>query len=150
MKSLFDSQVHAHTIARIDSLTAESKGLWGKMSVGQMLHHCQFPLEVALGDLRHLVLPGPLMKFMMKGFKKKMYDDRPWKEGMPTAKGFKVTEERDFVPEKARLIQLVDEFYRERDKETWDPHPIFGTFTPQQWGQSQYKHLDHHLRQFGV
>jgi len=150
MKSLLESPAHLEVIARIDSLTADSKGLWGKMTLGQMLRHCQFPLEVALGNTEHLVMPGPFMKFLMKGFKKRMYDDRPWKENMPTAKGFKVTEDRDFIPEKARLIQLVDDFYRERVKETWDPHPVFGKFTRLQWGQMQYKHLDHHLRQFGV
>ena len=38
----------------------------------------------------------------------------------------------------------------EKDKKEWDPHPVFGSFTPEQWGQMQYKHLDHHLRQFNV
>ncbi|NND11366.1 MAG: DUF1569 domain-containing protein, partial [Flavobacteriaceae bacterium] len=37
-----------------------------------------------------------------------------------------------------------------RDKAEWEPHPSFGYYTKDQWGKTQYKHLDHHLRQFGV
>jgi hypothetical protein len=29
-------------------------------------------------------------------------------------------------------------------------HPMFGKMTADQWGRSMWKHLDHHLRQFGV
>ena len=29
-------------------------------------------------------------------------------------------------------------------------HPFFGTLTGKQWGETQYKHVDHHFRQFGV
>jgi len=150
MKSLFDAPAHMEIVARIDALTASSQGLWGAMSVGQMLHHCQFPLEVALGNLDHLAIPGPFMKFLLKGFKKRLYDDRPWKRNMPTAKGFRVTTAREFVAEKARLLLLVNEVHRAGKKQDWGPHPVFGKFTRQQWGQMQYKHLDHHLRQFGV
>lgn len=30
------------------------------------------------------------------------------------------------------------------------PHPFFGKLTSEQWGKGIYKHLDHHLKQFGV
>ena len=30
------------------------------------------------------------------------------------------------------------------------PHPFFGPLKPQQWAILMYKHLDHHLRQFGA
>jgi len=45
---------------------------------------------------------------------------------------------------------MVDEFAKLDSRETWYPHPSFGEFTKEQWGQLEYKHLDHHLRQFGV
>ena len=79
-----------------------------------------------------------------------MYNDKPWKKGLPTAKFLKTKDQKDFNVEKEKLVKLIDETYQHRDKTEWNPHPAFGYFTAQQWGQMQYKHLDHHLRQFGV
>jgi hypothetical protein len=62
-----------------------------------------------------------------------------------------VKDERDFEEEKNRLQELINEFYSKGpDKAGLYPHPMFGKFTDTQWGQAMYKHLDHHLRQFGV
>lgn len=91
-----------------------------------------------------------MLKVLGKFFKKSLYNDKPWKQNLPTAKSFKVEEDKDFATEKEVLISLIRDFYQEKDKKEWDPHPAFGSFTPEQWGQMQYKHLDHHLRQFGV
>lgn len=149
MKSLFDSRTVDEVMARIELLNESSKGQWGKMEVGQMLFHCQFPLRLALGKYR-MKKPNFLMKFLFRSFKKSMYDDKLWKPNLPTAKGFKVMEDKIFGTEKNTLIGFIKEFHQEKDKKQWDPHPAFGHFTPEQWGQMQYKHLDHHLRQFGV
>ena len=69
---------------------------------------------------------------------------------MPTAKFLKTTEDKDLNHETNKLIELINEAYSHRHKSEWNPHPAFGYFTREQWGQMQYKHLDHHLRQFGV
>lgn len=149
MKSLFDSQTVSEILERINALAPTSTGQWGKMEVGQMLHHCQFPLLLALGKYE-MKKPNPFMKLMFKSFKKGMYDDKVWKPNLPTAKGFKVVEQKDFAPEKSKLEALVNEFHSKKEQKVWDPHPAFGSFTYDQWGKMQYKHLDHHLRQFGV
>lgn len=83
-------------------------------------------------------------------FKKSLYNDKPWRKNLPTAKFLKETEPRDFAKEKANLDRLLDEFHTQIDREDWPEHPGFGKFTKQQYGQMQFKHLDHHLRQFGV
>ena len=150
MKSLFDSNAHSEILSRIDKLSDSSEGEWGKMKVGQMLRHCQYPLKTALGRYNPNNKPSPMLKLMGKFFRKSLYDDKPWRQGLPTAKGFKVMEEKDFQTEKEKLVVLINDFHQEKNKGKWDPHPIFGSFTPEQWGQMQYKHLDHHLRQFGV
>ena len=149
MKSLFDSETHTEILNRIDNLSESSTGEWGKMEVGQMLHHCQYPLKVALG--KHTIKkPNFFMRLLYKGFKKSMYNDKPWKHNLPTAPGFKVEDKKDFKQEKDKLVALINNFHAERTEKTRDPHPSFGHFTYDQWGQMQYKHLDHHLRQFGV
>jgi hypothetical protein len=149
MKSLFDSETHIEILNRIDSLSESSQREWGKMEVGQMLRHCQFPLKVALN--KHTIKkPNIFMRLLYKGFKKSMYNDKPWKQNLPTAPGFKVKDSRDFNEEKDKLVALINDFYEERTKKDRDPHPAFGYLTYDQWGQLEYKHLDHHLRQFGV
>ena len=149
MKSLFDSETHAEILNRIDKLSESSQGEWGKMEVGQMLRHCQYPLKVATG--KHTIKkPNPIMGLLYKAFKKSMYDDKLWKHNLPTAPGFKVQDKRDFKEEKGKLVTLINDFYAERTQKERDPHPAFGHLSYDQWGQLEYKHLDHHLRQFGV
>lgn len=150
MKSLFDKETHAEILSRISGLTSASKGQWGKMEVGQMLHHCQFPLKIAMKRYNVTKKPNPLLKLLFKSFKNNMYNDKPWRPNLPTAKGLRVTTAKDFAEEREKLIALVNDFHNERTRKSWDPHPMFGHFTHEQWGQMQFKHLDHHLRQFGV
>ena len=83
-------------------------------------------------------------------FKKSLYNEKPWRKGLPTAKFLKIKDDKNFNEEKPKLVDLVNEVYSHREKKEWNPHPAFGYFTKQQWGQMQYKHLDHHLKQFGV
>lgn len=114
-----------------------------------MLSHCKKPLEVALGK-KSLKKPNFFMRLVYKSFKSAMYNDTPWKKNLATPKEYRVDTPKIFQTEKSALIELIDAFYDERDKQQWDPHPSFGHFTHDQWGQLQYKHLDHHLRQFGL
>ena len=136
-------------MSRIQMLEPDTQAQWGKMTVAQMLGHCQNPLLVALGR-KELKKPNAFMKLLFKSFKSAMYNDKLWKKGMGTPKEYRVVGEREFTAEKANLLELIDDFYAERNKTKWDPHPAFGDFTHDQWGMLQYKHLDHHLRQFGV
>ncbi len=149
MQNLFDKPVYESILKRIGSLSSSSTALWGKMNVSQMLAHCSVAFGVPLSDKK---LKGNfLMRLIGPLFKKQLYDDTPWKQNLPTAPNFKIIDERDFETEKRRLISLVDQFHKAGpDGISKYPHPIFGHFTTSQWGQSMFKHLDHHLRQFGA
>ena len=147
MKSLFEEHTYNEIKSRIHNLNENLQAHWGKMNVGQMAWHCQGPLNIILEKNDYGMKPSWLAKLF---FKKSLYNDKPWRKGLPTAKFLKTQEQKDFNDEKAKLEALIDEAYSQRDKTKWKPHPAFGYFTPQQWGQMQYKHLDHHLRQFGV
>ncbi|MCB0464319.1 MAG: DUF1569 domain-containing protein [Aequorivita sp.] len=146
MKSLFEAEAYSEIQNRLDKLSENSERQWGKMGVGQMLHHCQGPFNIMLEKDSYGMKPNLLAKLF---FKKMLYNDKPWRKNLPTAKFLKETEPRDFVTEKKKLKALLDEFESQREREEWKAHPGFGYFTKQQWGQMQYKHLDHHLRQFG-
>jgi hypothetical protein len=83
--------------------------------------------------------------------KKKLMADAPFKKNLPTAKSFLVKDERNFQAEKNKLLQLVDRFITQGESAlTKEPHPFFGKLTTNEWDILQWKHLDHHLRQFGV
>lgn len=147
MKSIFEDDTYNEIKHRISELNENSQAQWGKMNVGQMTWHCQGPFNIILGKDHYGMKPNWLARAL---FKKSLYNDKPWRKGLPTAKFLKTQDQKNFDEEKAKLITLIDEAYAQRDKTEWEPHPAFGHFTAQQWGQMQYKHLDHHLKQFGV
>lgn len=146
MKSILEPQALAEIKERLNNFSEDSKRLWGKMTPGQTMNHCQVPLNIMLGKNDYNLKPNWLVNVL---FKKSMYNDNIWRKNLPTAKIMRQTEEKDFYAEKAKLMALIDEVSSQPEKE-WGTHPSFGYFTNEQWGQMQYKHLDHHLRQFGL
>jgi hypothetical protein len=147
MKSLLNQDGYTDIKTRLDKLNENSTRLWGKMTVGQMCWHCKYPLKLAIENKPNSSKGNWFIKMF---FKKSLYNDTPWRKGLPTAPQLKAKEEKNFAEEFKSLQKLVDEFHNEKDREEWYPHPTFGSFTIDQWGQLEYKHLDHHLRQFGV
>lgn len=147
MKSFFEDGVYEEISKRLDKLEEQTQPLWGKMTSAQMLHHCQMPLNIILKKNDYGVKPNWLINLL---FKKSMYSDKLWRKNLPTAPGFKIVEQKDFHFEKKEITSLIDALYEQREKNEWHPHPAFGQLTKEQWGKMQYKHLDHHLRQFGV
>jgi len=150
MKTIFDQEPYNEIIDRLDRLSKEDQAKWGKMDVTQMLVHCQKPIKLAFGE-ETVKKPGFLMKLMIKFFKSTLYNDKPWKQGLPTAKEFVIKESKDFEKARQDLKALVTRIHNSEDhfKPSKD-HPIFGKMEYWMWGQSAYKHLDHHLKQFGV
>jgi Protein of unknown function (DUF1569) len=149
MKNLFDAGVYNEITERINKLTPQSQRQWGKMNVAQMLAHCKEAFKVPLSDKKMpRMFLGLLVGWMIKA---KLYNDSPWKRNLPTAPNFIIKDERDFEKEKKELTSLINQFYNGGPGNVGKfPHPMFGSFTPEQWGKSMYKHLDHHFQQFGV
>jgi uncharacterized protein DUF1569 len=149
MQTLYQTESTVQILTRIESLRPDTKGHWGKMNVAQMMAHCSAAMEVASGQKsipRIFIgrILGPL-------FKSTYVNDRPFSKNSPTADDFVITDQRDFDKEKARLIGLVKHFAEGGEaKCTTEPHSFFGPLTPKEWGTGMYKHLDHHLRQFGA
>ena len=113
-----------------------------------MLAHCGNALEMALG----IINPGRvLIGRLIGGFFKSVYtEEKPFSHDSPTSDLIKVTDARDFNIEKERLVKLVKQFSVGGAANcTKHPHPFFGSLTPAEWSRGMYKHLDHHLRQFG-
>ncbi|MNJ98154.1 hypothetical protein D3C87_159170 [compost metagenome] len=150
MKSLFNPNDNKDIINRIEQLTPITLSQWGKMTVSQMLKHCQQPIKVAQGTLK-LKSNWLISFFFAKSAKKQLTDSQPLKKDLPTSKEFIINYEPNFEEAKKGLIELVTKFSEEGEaaiKVT--KHPFFGEMTLKEWDALQWKHLDHHLKQFGV
>jgi len=150
MKDIFDPKTTTDTIARIDQLTPETQPLWGKMNVSQMLAHCCVTYEMAYTD-KHPA-PKGFMKIILKLFVKNMVvSEKPYKKNLKTAPQFVIADERDFKKEKERLIAYIKKT-EELGGDHFDgkENLSFGKMSKKEWNNMFYKHLDHHLQQFGV
>lgn len=148
MKSLLEPATAQEMIRRIEQLTPATQARWGKMNVAQMMAHCSYALELYLTGK---TLKRPLLGVLFGGIaKKRMLANKPWARNLPTAKELIPAADSEFEKEKTNLIECISLFVVKGAKLTPIPHPFFGKMTTADWGLHQYKHLDHHLTQFGV
>lgn len=149
MKHLFTAADADEVITRLEKLTPTTQRLWGQMDVAQMLCHCSHALDMAMGTIHpKRIFIGRIIGPMIKS---KYSDETPFSKSSPTSPEVKVTGPCDFAVEKQRLIKLIKEFSAKGEAGcTKTPHPFFGPLTGAEWGRGMYKHLDHHVRQFGA
>ncbi|MEC3906399.1 DUF1569 domain-containing protein [Tamlana sp. 2201CG12-4] len=150
MKNIFALEETNTLIDRINKLEPTSKPLWGKMSVDQMLAHCNVTYEMVY-DNSH-PKPKGLKKTLLKLFvKSAVVNNKPYKKNGRTAPQFLVTDSRNFVKEKARLADYLTKTQSlGADHFDGKESHSFGKLTTQEWNNMFYKHLDHHLNQFEV
>lgn len=149
MQNLFQQETAGEVISRIDELQATSAREWGKMDVAQMMAHCSAALDMACGNLNP---PRIFIGRLIGPFVKPIFtNEKPFSKDNPTDKALVVSDQCDFLREREKLKQKVQQFQEGGEARcTRHPHPFFGALTPQEWGRGMYKHLDHHLRQFGA
>lgn len=149
MSSVYNKMDNDAFIARIQSLTKDSQPLWGKMSVGQMLSHCQAPIDLAFGDIQ--MRSNFILRLMGKIFKNKILNSNEFKKNSPTAPDFIRKDYYDFETTKADLIRKFSKFAElGHNAIKSNKHPFFGEMSYEEWDKLHTMHLDHHLRQFEV
>jgi hypothetical protein len=149
MKSLFNPQDNNEIIERFNKLSPNVKPKWGKMNAAQMLAHCTAPLQMAHGEIQSK--RGLIGILFGKMIKKQYVNGAEFKQNLPTDPKFLFPNANDFDKEKQKLIAKIRDFATKGPEGiTKGKHSFFGAMTPQEWDIIQYKHLDHHLRQFGV
>jgi hypothetical protein len=148
MNNLFEPTTAEKIIARLEKVESDTQPQWGKMNAAQMMAHCQVGFEVYFGEKKmKWGLIGMLFGRMAK---KKLFSDKPWPQSLPTAKEFIISDRRNLAQEKAKLVNQIRRFTAEGNIKVVPVHPFFGKMTSQEWATLAYKHLDHHLHQFGV
>lgn len=149
--NIFDPKTTELLTERINKLTAQTTPQWGKMTVGQMLAHCSVAYDQAFDP--NTKRPPMPVRFLLKLFLKGRLTDSttPYKKNSGTAPAFLITDAREFEKEKVKLlghiqkVEKLGENYFENKEAT-----SFGKMTANEWNNLFYKHLDHHLTQFGV
>jgi len=149
MKTLFDAKTRDELFDRLAKLDPGSVRKWGKMSPSQMMEHVARALEMGMSEkpVKQMVV-GKLLSWM---FRKEFLGEQPFKPDRPTGKNFIITDDPDFESTRERLSAVITKFHDLGESGTdGNVHGFFGPLTGKQWGETQYKHVDHHLRQFGL
>ncbi|HAP70681.1 MAG TPA: hypothetical protein DCR04_13320 [Flavobacteriales bacterium] len=144
MRTLLQPSDYEYVLTRLNALKGSQTRLWGTMTVGQMLQHCRRQVEMALGEIpTKPMFPRPIQWLSKITFGYYI----PWSKNLVTAPEMVAKDDVAFDAEHEQLISIISKFM---ESDEFHPHPIFGHLTKEDWGLIIYKHLDHHLRQFGT
>jgi hypothetical protein len=149
VKSLFDPDVFQNTVKRVEALQRSAPRPWGKMTPAQMLEHAARVVEMACGEgPQKQFLPGKLFSWT---FRRNFLGEEPFGKNAPTGRDFVIQNEPDFTAVKNRLLGVMRELQSKGEQGcNGNVHTFFGRLSGHEWGVTQYKYLDHHLRQFGA
>ncbi|MEP6582882.1 MAG: DUF1569 domain-containing protein [Ginsengibacter sp.] len=150
LPNIFSKEVSDKVIQRINNLTPATQPQWGKMSVAQMLAHCNVTYEMIYESIHPK--PNGFMRFILKTLVKKIVvGEAPYKKNNRTAPQFIISETKDFHAEKQRLVDYIVKTQQAgENKFDGKESNSFGKLSKTEWNNMLYKHLDHHLTQFGV
>jgi hypothetical protein len=150
LPNIFSQTICNEIIGRINKLEPDTQPKWGKMSAPEMLAHCNVAYEMVYED-KH-PKPNFFMQFILKSFVKNIVvSEKSYKRNSQTAPAFLIKDSRDFDLERKRLIEYLNKT-QQLGAESFDNKAShsFGKLTTEEWNNMFYKHLDHHLTQFGV
>ena len=150
IQNIYTAPVAEQFMARINKLSTSTQNQWGKMNVSQMMAHCNVSYDMAFDE--NYKKSSSFLRFILKNLAKKgLVNESPLKKNSSTAAEMVIKTPKDFDQEKSKLIGNVknlvekgENFFHLKD------HPGFGVMTKDEWNNFYYKHLDHHLTQFGV
>src|SRR5688572_11779548 len=147
MKSIWNAADRRRLHDRLGALRPDTKRRWGTMTAPQMLAHLADALRMAIGDLpcqpKKVPLRYPPLKQLIVYW-------LPWPEGAPTAPELISRIPASWTVEVADLASLLERMSRHPREAAFPEHPAFGRLSRRAWGVLVYRHMDHHLRQFGV
>jgi hypothetical protein len=148
MKSFWDEATREEICRRVDRLSADATPQWGRFNAAQMLAHLNDAMRLAIGELRVEPKQTPLRRPLIKQL---VIYVAPWPHGAPTAPELLARcDHASFAEEQPAFREIARRLAAKPTTETWPKHPAFGALTHRAWGVLEYRHCDHHLRQFSV
>ena len=148
MRSILNESDRAVISSRMRSLSASSTARWGRMSVTGMLEHLRLSARMAVGELT--VASGNKRAFQLFPLKHLILYVFPFPRGAPTASELYPGEAASFEEERQAVLALLDRIGTGPREGAGPAHPLFGPLSWREWGAATYKHVDHHLKQFGA
>lgn len=147
MKSLFQPDARAELASRLSRLTPHSERRWGRMTAPQMLAHIADQLRMGLGEIAPGQPNGPLSRWPMNAL---IIHWLPWPKGRAQGppEAFTSTPSA-WEADVAAVIGLLERFGTIDPGAEWPVSSVFGRLSGRDWAVLSYRHLDHHLRQFG-
>lgn len=151
--NLLDVTQRDALVSRLNLLTPDAKGQWGKLNAHQMLCHVADGFRASLGEFS----PDPNAKNSLLGrtvMKWAVLYVIPIPQDVPTARRSNPLEDgtqpTEFEADRQTLLGYIEKFATQPAKTAWGSHFRFGAMNQREWAILAAKHLDHHLRQFGV
>jgi len=138
----------------IKQADVHAKPKWGKMSFQQMIEHVTAFFKVSTQKLKFDFVSPPEHMPKLKEF---LMSDKQFRENTKAPTSI-IGEEPFSVhyasPEEAvaKLEKEVNHFFSfyEANPAATAVHPVFGELNFEEWVRLHYKHVTHHLRQFGL
>ncbi|MEM9552734.1 MAG: DUF1569 domain-containing protein [Acidobacteriota bacterium] len=145
MTTIFDDAARAELVARLARLTPEASPRWGGLDAPRVLVHLADSVRAALGEVESTVGTGPTSWPGLRWLAMNI----PLPRGVTGPPEAFRTPPGDFEDDRRELVGLLEKLVV-HECEQWPGHVVFGPMTRDDWGCFTHKHLDHHLRQFGV
>jgi Protein of unknown function (DUF1569) len=146
MATIWDEDTRRHLLERLTRLTPEAHGKWGKMTAPAMLAHLTDACRMALGELSAKSKNLPIRYWPIREL---FVYVLPFPKNAPTAPELLTRTASDWPGEVTDLRAAIDRMVARASHE-FPEHPAFGRMSAKAWGVLVYRHMDHHLRQFGV
>lgn len=137
-------------IDRLNKITGDEKPAWGRMNLEQMISHL-----VQAGEMPFVESVPARSTFASMTFIKPLV-----LYVLPMPKEVKVSAELDqqqagrkpqgLAADRETLIELTNKLGTLPEGHQCLDHPMFGKMSAKEWALIAHKHMDHHLRQFGV
>lgn len=149
MDRLDDPTAPQACLARLDRLTPDAARKWGKMTAPQMVCHLNDAFGMADGSRPAADLSNVFSRSLIRWVA--LHTSMKWPKEAATVpeadQNIGGTAPGDWATDIAALRRNIEEFARLK---RFAPHPFFGTLKREEWMTWGYRHVDHHLRQFGV
>jgi hypothetical protein len=148
MKSMFNKDDVEAMKARVEKLDFQAPARWGSFNAHGMICHLTDALKYPLGMIKEVkeLEKGPPMfiRHLLR-----LYVPIP-KARVQANPVMLTTKPAEWEKDKALLLELIDRFLENRDKEEWPRHSFFGPLKGIDWAKVTVRHMNHHLSQFGV